>query len=163
MAVTTDAAAQDLAVLARNLRDAGETGLRRELQAAIRHAAATIPPVVRAELPERLPARYAAVLEPDLDMGSSTRTTGTEIGVSVYARPGGRKKRKLPRLDLGILWHPVFGDYLVPRRLWEWAEQGLPSVRPGFFSGPVEDAAPRVRADMIAAIDRVDGELWRGV
>ena len=163
MAVTTDAAAQDLAVLARNLRDAGETGLRRELQAAIRDAAATIPPVVRAELPQRLPDRYAAVLDPDLDMGSSTRTTGTEIGVSVYVRPRGRKKRKLPRLDTGILWHPVFGSYLVPRRQWEWAEQGLPSVQPGFFSDPVEDAAPRVRADMIAAIGRVDDELWRGV
>jgi hypothetical protein len=163
MAVTTDAAAYDLAVLARNLRDAGETGLRRELQAAIRDAAATIPPVVRAELPQRLPDRYAAVLDPDLDMGSSTRTTGTEIGVSVYVRPRGRKKRKLPRLDTGILWHPVFGSYLVPRRQWEWAEQGLPSVQPGFFSDPVEDAAPRVRADMIAAIGRVDDELWRGV
>jgi hypothetical protein len=162
MAVTTDAAAQDLAVLARNLREAGETGLRRDLTAAIKHAADTIPPVVRAQLPDRMPDRYAAVLDPDLDMGSSTRTTGTEIGVSVYARPRGRKKRKLPRLDAGILWHPVFGSYLVPRRQWEWAEQGAPSVLPGFFSGPVDDAAPRVRGDMIAAIDRVNSELWRG-
>jgi|SRR6516162_9488893 hypothetical protein len=153
MAVTTDAAAQDLATLARNLRDAGETGLRRDLLAAIKHAAATIPPVVRVQLPDRMPDRYAAVLGPDLDMGSSTRTTGTEIGVSVYARPRGRKKRKLPRLDYGILTHPLFGDRKY------WYDQ---AITRGFFSGPVEDAAPRVRADMIDAIDHTSDELWRG-
>jgi hypothetical protein len=35
-------------------------------------------------------------------------------------------------------------------------------VLPGFFSGPVEDAAPRVRRDMIDAIDHTSDELWRG-
>src|SRR5262252_9588515 len=99
MATTTDAAARDLAELAGNLREIGETGLRRDLLAAIRHAADSIPPAVRRELPERLPDRYAAVLDPDLDMGSSVRTTGTDVGVWEYARPRGRKKRKLPRLD----------------------------------------------------------------
>jgi len=163
MATTTDAAARDLAELAGNLREIGETGLRRDLLAAIRHAADSIPPAVRRELPERLPDRYAAVLDPDLDMGSSVRTTGTDVGVWEYARPRGRKKRKLPRLDAGILWHPVFGSYLVPRRQWEWREQGPPSVLPGFFSDPVEDAAPRVRADIQAAMDRLNGEVWRGV
>jgi len=156
MAVTTDAAAQDLAILARNLRDAGETGLRRDLVKGIKDAADTIPPVVRRQLPGFMPAQYAAVLNPDLDMGTSVHTSVGAPGVSVYVRPRGRRKRKLPRLDRGILTHPLFGD----RQHWYDQTDG---VRPGFFSGPVEDAVPRVRADMEAAIERVKDQLWEGV
>jgi hypothetical protein len=155
MAATTNTAARDLAELAANLREIGDTGLRRELTAAIRHAAAGIPPVVRAGLPLHMPARYAGVLDPDLDMGSSTRTTGTEVGVSVYARNRGPKRRKLPRLDFGILAHPLFGD----RQHWYDQADG---VREGFFSGPVEAAAPRVRADIEAAISDIGDQVWRG-
>jgi hypothetical protein len=157
MAVTTDAAARDLAELAANLRDLGDRGLQKDLRDAIRRAAATIPPVVRAGLAQYMPDRYAAVLNPDLDMGSSTRTTGTDIGVSVYVRPRGLRKRKLPRLDFGILAHPLFGD----RERWFYQE--LPSVQSGFFSDPVEDAEPRVRADIEAAVSRIRDEVWKGV
>ena len=162
MAATTDQAALDLAELAQNLRDIGETGLRKELVTSIRHAADTIPPVVRAQLKPRLPDRYAEILNADLDMGNYVHTSAYDVGVWAWARPR-VKQRRLPRLDAGVLWHPVFADRTAPRRTWTWREQGLPSVRPGFFSGPVEDAEPRVRDDIIAAIGRVRDEVWKGV
>ena len=162
MAAATDQAALDLAELAQNLRDIGETGLKRELVTSIRHAADSIPPAVRRGLIPRLPNRYAAVLDADLDMGNYVHTSAADVGVWEYARPR-VKQRRLPRLNAGVLWHPVFADRTAPRRTWTWREQGLPSVRPGFFSGPVEDATPRVRDDIEAAISRVRDEVWKGV
>ena len=162
MATTTDEAALDLAKLGQNLREIGATGLKKDLVAAIKDAADTIPPTVRRGLIPRLPDRYAAILDEDLDMGNYVHTSTADPGVWEYARPR-VKQRRLPRLDSGILWHPVFADRTAPRRTWTWRIQELPSVQPGFFSDPVEDAAPRVREDIIAAIDRINDEVWAGV
>lgn len=158
--MTVDAFAAELAEVAGRLRAAGETGLRRELVKAIRDAAAPIPGAIRAGLPARLPDRYAGVLNADLKLGVSVRAAAGDPGVSVWAEPAGRtaRTRRLHRLESGVLWHPVFAE--GPRRSWEWAQQ---AVTPGWFSGPAEDAAPRVRAAIDAALDRVKDQIWRGI
>jgi hypothetical protein len=163
VAVTVDAFAADLAEVAANLRAAAETGLRRELTKAIKDAAGTIPPRVRAELKPHLPDRYAETLDADLNMGVSVRTGARDPAVTVWARPRSRRRRALARLDRGLLGHPVFGMRSETNpRLWAAWEYQRGSVRPGFFTGPARDAAPRVRAEIEAALERVKDEIWKG-
>jgi hypothetical protein len=154
--VALDDTAAKLQALAVRLREAGDTGLLREMQKALRDAADPVPEDIRRGLRPKLPNRYADVLNADLDIRIETRSTANEARVSVTASTpsvGGRPSRRgrsIRRLDSGILWHPVFAR--GPRRSWDWREQ---AVQPGFFSQPARDDAPRARAEMDAALERV--------
>ena len=142
-------AASELESIARHLRRAGETDLVRELTRGMRQAVDGVPDEIRAGLaPGHLPRRYAATLDADLQLGVSVRTNERNPGVSLYGKPLA-KTRKLRYLDAGRLTHPVFGDREV------WRTQELPSVRPGWFTGPAEAAAPRVRAGIERALEDV--------
>jgi hypothetical protein len=138
----------DLAVrlseVSARLKDAGEGGLSRALAAAIGKAVEPLEREVRDGLAPRLPNRYAEVIGSELDIFRRTFSDPDGARVTVYARTGGSAKRKLRRLDDGILWHPLWGD----RK--EWREQ---QVGPGWFSGPARDAAPAVRQEIGKAID----------
>lgn len=154
---TVDALADDLAALARSLRDAGDEGLRREVTSAIRRAAGTIPPAIRAGMADRHPRRYFdGTLRADTQIGVRVQA-GTSGTVSVYARTRGtpRHQRKLRRLDEGFLTHPLFGD-----RDHQWYTQ---AVTPGWFTQPAGDAQPRVRREIEDALDRVKDQIWAGV
>lgn len=150
---TVDVLAVEFAEVARNLRDAADEGLRRELLTAIRDAAAPIPAAIRLEMPGRMPNRYAAVLDADLNIGVSVRASRGDPGVTVRARTRRAQRRRLYRLDQGILAHTLFGN----RR--HWFTQ---PVQPGWFTEPNEDAAPHVRADIEDALDRVKDNIFRG-
>lgn len=152
MAGGLDELAASLNAVAVRLREIGEGGLARELQRAVVDAVAPLPGRIRAGLPAYLPDRYAGVLEGDL---SVTRRTflggaGDEARVSIYASPRA-KKRKLSQSNAGILWHPVFGD----RK--EWRVNAAPGhgMVPGWFSRPVEESAPEVRAAAEKAMDDI--------
>ena len=140
-----DDAASELESIARHLRRAGEFDLVRELTSAMRRAAGTVPDEIRAGLKPKLPDRYAAVLDADVRIGINVRTSERDPGVSVTGTPRG-KTRKLRSLDAGTLHHPLWGD----REHWYRQE-----VTPGWFTGPAEDAGPRVRAEIEQALEDV--------
>lgn len=146
MAGLGDAAAE-LQLIARHLRDAGERELVRDLTAAMRQAVAPVGDEIRAGLRPHLPDRYADTLNADLRIRSSVRQS-RDPGVSIVGTPI-TKKRKLPHLDAGLLTHPLFGDRD------HWYTQEEPSVKPGWFTGPAEDAAPQVRAELEKALQDV--------
>lgn len=148
--------ANDLGELARGLRQAGDTDLLGEVKDAIQHAAGPIPDTIRSELRPRLPDRYADVLNADLSLQVVTRTGRYTSGVSIIGRGRGAvQRRRLHRLDSeGILEHPLFGN----RR--HWYRQ---PVQAGFFTDPNEAAAPRVRSELEAALERVKEKIWAGV
>ena len=150
---TIDALAHDLAEVARGLRQAGDTELRRELLDGIQHAAAPVPDAIRQQMPGRMPNRYAATLDADLNIGVVTRTGSGDPGVSIRARTRRAQRRRLKRLDDGVLAHPLFGN----RR--HWYDQ---PVREGWFTQPAEDSAPRAREDIEAALARVEDKIFRG-
>jgi hypothetical protein len=150
---TTDPLAAEFGELAAGLRQAGETGLIREITDAIHRAAGPIPGEIRAGLVPKLPNRYAGVLKEDVQFGVAVRASRADPGVSVYGR-NRTKRRRLRRLDVGILEHPLFGDRD------RWYRQ---DVTPRFFSQPVHDATPRVRAEMEAAISRINDQIWARV
>ncbi len=150
---TIDVLAHDLAEVARGLRQAGDTDLRHELLNGIQHAAAPVPETIRQQMPGRMPNRYAAALDADLNIGVAVRTGSGDPGVSIRARTRRAQRRRLQRLDQGVLAHPLFGN----RR--HWYDQ---PVREGWFTQPAEDSAPRVRADIETALDRVKDKIFRG-
>ena len=137
-------AASELESIARHLRRAGDTELVRELTAAMRRAAAPVQDQIRAGLKPHLPDRYAETLDAGVRLGVNVRTNERDPGVSVTAQATGGKGRKLRRLDAGLLTHPVYGN----REVWRTQH-----VEPGWFTGPAEDAAPQVRAELERALE----------
>ena len=144
-----DELAARLAEVSARLKEIGDGGLTRELSKAIGRAVQPVPAHIRAGLRPRLPDRYADELDATLNIFRRSFTSPDQVQVSIYATNTGPKRRKLRRLDGGVLWHPLFGD----RK--EWREQGAPSVRPGWFSGPVREAAPQVREEIRKAVSDV--------
>ena len=140
--------ASQLEAIAFRLRRAGEEDLARELNAAMRRGVQPVPGLIRAGLKPHLPDRYAETLDADLDIRTITRSGGaaTDAAVAVYAQTRSGRARKLRRLEGGILEHPLWGNRE------HWRKQGAPSVEPGWFTGPAEDAAPQVRTALEQAL-----------
>lgn len=139
--------AEQFAALSRQLKDAGETGLRRNLYKALREAAKPITQQVTdpSHLRRYFPGNYADAVASDLKVttvqSGSIRTPGVRI-----AATGRVKKRKVVQMNDGFLHHPLFGD----REHWYLQIRG---VREGFFTDPCEQSGPDVRQKIIGAID----------
>jgi len=144
--------ASELEAVAFRLRRAGAEDLARELTAAMRRGVQPVPARIRAGLKPKLPDRYAAVLGDDTDITVVVRNSGADATASVRAANASLRKRRLGRLDAGILWHPLFGRFPRGDPRNRWFEQNEPSVQPGWFTGPAEDAAPEVRAALEQAL-----------
>lgn len=147
--------ASELESVARELRRQADGELFRELTGAMRRGVEPAQDAVREGLERRHPKRYfAETLAPDLDLKVSVSATGTEPGVSLVARPRGQTgtgrgatgRRKLKRLDGGVLEHPLFADRE------RWFKQ---DVEPGFFTGPARAAEPQVMRNLEDALERV--------
>ena len=159
-------AAVEFQALANALREAGETGLKRELYAAIRDAAVPLAARIEslANLEEHMPDPYVPVLLTNLRVTTRNRATGTEPGVTLVASaptPRGNRGRQVIRLNQGIIGHPVFGrrSRVNARRWasWEYQEGGM---RAGFVDGPVSRAGPAVRDQIAAAVRRVRDQIY---
>ena len=151
------AGADALYLLAGRLKDTGEVGLRRELDKAIRDAARPVLTEIRTGLPDPLPNPYAAVLDEDLRLSLSERTSDRNPGVTLRATTrgiGGR--RRIHQLnETGVLWHPLFGN----RRHW----YGQTShVKAGWFSDAPEHSAPQVRDAILHAMNDIASRATEG-
>lgn len=131
--------AQNLGALAKQLKDAGEKELRKELLRAIRTSTSPAKEAIRTSARELLP-RKGGLNEviASSKIVTQTRTAGKQVGVRVV---GSAK-----RMDIGKVRHPVFG------RKTAWVEE---QVTPGFFTAPLEGLSPEVRKQLIAAIDGI--------
>lgn len=149
------AGAEEFAALARRLKEAGETGLRRELYKAINDAARPLAQEIgsTSHLEPYMPRRYAGVLASDLAVTVS-KLTSRNPGVRLVAK-GRVRRRKVKSLDAGVLSHPLFGN----RKRWFTQTDG---VRAGFFTGPAEQSAPQVRAAILTAMHDVAGKITKG-
>lgn len=156
-----DRGAEEFAALGRRLRDAGEGGLRRDLYAGLKDAVRPALAEVRRGLPDHMPARYAEVLGASLKFATSRRETADSTGVRVIATARGNRghPRKLPRLEAGILGHPVFG--MRKGRRWKvWVDQ-TSHVQEGFFAAPLLHAAPQMRDAILAAMHTTAAKITR--
>jgi hypothetical protein len=150
----------DFAALSARLKEAGETGLRRELYRAIDKSAQDLAKEIPSaeHLKPYMPNPYADVLAADMSVRVYKRS-GRDPHLTIRAE-GRTKKRKLVQLDeRGILVHPVFGR--GDRRDWTWREQ-FSHVRQGFFTDPVEHAVPEIRDRIKAAMRETARKITSG-
>jgi hypothetical protein len=148
---------QKLARLGRALKDAGDKDLQRELRRAMQRGGKPLKDAARKGALERLPKRGGlAERVATSKFGVRTSTTGRGASVRVIGRSG----YDLQGMDEGEIRHPVFGDphvrVLAGRREWKWVSQ---PVKPGWFSDAEEAAAPKVRDELVKAIDIVAAKL----
>jgi hypothetical protein len=149
-----DDAASELESIARHLRRAGEGELVTELTRAIRRAVEPVKGEILDGLKPRLPDPYAATLASDLNLRVTVSTSDRDPRVTLSAQAAGisgagrrtRGRRRIVRLDRGILEHPLFGDKS------HWYKQ---EVGPGFFTQPAKAAATQVRAEIEKALEDV--------
>jgi hypothetical protein len=138
--------ADDYAVLARRLREAGEGGLARSLRKALNDAAAPIAREIAdpAHLRQYMPDRYAAVLAADVKVSTLGAGSVRNPGVRIQAT-GRLRKRKVIKVNAGVLIHPLFGD----REHWFDQRDGM---KAGFFTDPCDKSGPQVRDKILAAM-----------
>lgn len=144
---------EQLRTLAARLRDAGTEGrgFKRELMSQLEDA---VKPLAReiadpARLARYMPHRYAGVLGGDLSVTTQKLFAGDNPRISVVAKAR-EHKRKLRLIEDGRINHPVFAE--GPRRSWEWENDQVRGMRPGFFADPCEKAAPGIRDHVLEAM-----------
>lgn len=159
--ITVGELAVQLFAISDRLREAAEGGLTRRLSQGIGKALEPLEAEVRDGLRPHMPDRYADLINAELKITRRTFTSPDESRLTVYAQTTGEGKRKIGRLDSGVLWHPTFGRFPRgnPRNIWR--EMGEPHVKPGWWSGATEAAAPRVRQEIINALNDVTERLAR--
>jgi hypothetical protein len=141
--------AENLSRLAVRLKDAGRNDLRKELLASIRTATKPTIAEVRASALDTLPSRGGlAALIAASRMSTETRLSGKRVGVRLRAR----NARNIRRMDKGRLRHPLFGNEK------HWFTQSIPS---GWFSEPIEKAAPEIRWEIGKGMARVTNKIAR--
>ena len=153
----TVAGGADFAALARRLKDAGETRLRRELFRAIDDAAKPLAAEISsvAHLEPYLPDQYAAVLASDLAV-TVYKLTGINPGIRIAAK-GRVKKRKVQLLDKGFINHPVFAR--GKRKTWNWSNGQTAGMKAGFFTDPCDRSGPMVRDAVLKAMHDVASKI----
>lgn len=150
-----------LGAISARLKEEADGGLARSLSRGIARAVEPIEQEVRDGLRSHMPDRYAGVIAAELKVTRRTFQDPDGARVTVYAQTTGIGKRRIGRLDDGILWHPTFGRFPRgnPRNIWR--EMAEPHVKPGWWSDVTDQAAPRVRQGIVDALNDVTERLVR--
>ena len=139
--------ADDLAKLARRLKEVGDKGLRRELYRGMQRATKPMKAAGRraalADFPQRggLNVRIARSR-----MSTKTRTAGKSLGVAIVVS----SPLDLKAIERGRVRHPVFGNRKV------WVTQ---DVKPHVITGAFAADEPQARREILAAIGDVARKL----
>ena len=138
----------DFVALSKALKDAGESGLRKELHKAMRDAAKPVIPKVKQAARESFPK--AGGLNERIarkPLRSSVRTGNNTAGVRIQGT------KVDPRInDEGRVAHPVFGRTgRAANGGKNTVVQNVPDAR-GYFDRTISAQAPQVRADVLDAL-----------
>lgn len=127
--------------------------LRKQLLREIRTGVRPVIADIRDEAEEILPHRGGLA---SLIAGSKfvvrTRTSGKGAGIRVEGR---LSEHDLDVIDRGAVRHPTFAR---PGRKQSWVNQ---SLRPGFFSRPVDSDFPRIQKAVLTAMDNTADTIHR--
>jgi hypothetical protein len=151
---------EQLRIVAAKLKEAGNEGkgLKRQLQKNITKAAEPLAQKIAdvEHLKPYMPDRYAAVLAEDLGVKVVNRFAGGNPAVQVRAQAR-EHKRKVARLDIGLINHPKYPRGL--RSTWKWQNGQTGGMKPGFFSVPCKDATPQIRSKVLQALTETAGKI----
>lgn len=131
--------------LSKSLKIAGDLEMRRELNRALREVTKPLIAETRAAAEERLPKRgglnrSVAKAKQRVQIRTGAKTAGVRIVASGAVRGA----------DAGTVRHPVFGN----RK--KFVSQTVPG---GWFDKTLEGSAPEVRAEIEAAMSRVERQI----
>lgn len=144
--------AEQLAALAKRLRGADKE-YRKELRIGLNRATKPLKESVKEQLPLFMPANYAKVMRRAIKPKTVIRTGGmASVRITAIAK-GRHKNRDVRALDRGTLRHPLWGN-----RAWWYAQK----VKAGFWSTPMREGGPRVRAEVMDVIRTVNAKLMEG-
>lgn len=136
----------EIARLSKALKDAGRTGLRKELNKGLRDAAKPLIVKSRAEAQRRLPRRGGLAAK----IAKAPQRVAVRLdGVSIVA---GKRRSASGTTNNGTVRHPVFGN----RKVWV-----VQRVTPGWFEAPMRDGAAEVRPELQAAMERIAEKVVR--
>jgi hypothetical protein len=146
----TTRGARDFLTVSKALKDAGETGLRKEFHRTVRDAAKPLPKKVKQSARDRAPKEgglnEALAKKP---VRVQTRTGAKTAGVRIVGT------KVDPRInDLGRIQHPVFGR--KPPVI-----QYVPRLK-GYFEDPLKESGPEVQAAVVEAMNGFTRRLLRG-
>ena len=137
--------AEQFGKLAKELKEAGDKDLKRELYKAVGKATRPLISAARKSATEQLPRRGG--LNKRVAQ-SRFSTNKRQSGVRVTAR----NAYSLRQIDRGIVRHPVYGNTEV------WVNQ---PVNSGWWSEPLEAGAPTARRAIQEAMDEIAKKLDR--
>ncbi len=169
--MTTVVGADKFHTVARRLKGAANRkDLVKEMRKGITDAVPALRDAVRESADEHLPDNYAAELVPSLRFRTNTAVSGSTVWVTlaVTAVGQGGNARRVGDVEDGDLRHPVFGRtralsrHAVHRATSTanpWVNQ---RVKPRFVAEPMTEAAPAVRKEIEAAVDRVLNKITGG-
>lgn len=158
-----------LHTLRQTLRDIGDQGLGKQMSRGLRQAGQKFPPEVRTEVPKAMPSGYAPTLSKSLRFRTAVKETRHTARVQFRVYGDGRKERRdVPRLNAGVLRHPVFGRSRPLKNHARYKATSMPNpwvaqkVRKGFVDRPVDRLAPEVAREMRQVVDWVAQQIKRG-
>lgn len=141
--------ADDLARVAKALRELGDKGLQRELYSGLNRATKPLKESARRSAENILPKRGGLGERVAKTRMSTRRRTGPNTaGVRIQSKVDAR-------IDRGEVRHPVFAQPGRPR---VWVSQ---KVTAGWFTKPMEAGADDVRRELVQVIDDVAKKIDR--
>lgn len=142
---------RQFSAVAEALGDAGKD-LKKELRKGLNKAVKPLGVKAKQNIPRYVPSGYAPVLQRAFRASTSVRLSGNPKVTLTGQAKGKRKKREVRAIDAGILRHPVFGNRDA------WVAQ---KIRKGFWSDPVREAGPAVKAEAITVIQDMHRTIIR--
>jgi hypothetical protein len=136
---SVDQGADDLRALGRALSDFGGGDLKKETLKGFRESGKGTIRRIKASTGDYLPQRGGlAARVARSTIGTRTRLSGANAGIEIKGT-GKTGARGLSAMNEGAVRHPVCG------RRNAWVSQ---SVRPGFFTDPIEEDLPQIRSSI---------------
>jgi hypothetical protein len=144
--------ADQLARLARQLKEAGDRGLQRELYGGINRAMKPVrEDLKRSAVSGKIPRRGGLAAKVAASRFRTRRRTSAWVsGIRLEAT----NQYTLGRLNRGQVRHPI------PNNRDVWVTQ---QIEPGWFTEPTQAAAPRVRAEIELVMRLVAKQIERAV
>lgn len=141
--------ADQFLALSKALKAAGRSGMRAELNRAMRDAAKPLIEKTRAAALADLPTRGGLAAQVAREPQRVQTRTGRDPGVRLVVT---RRRGGAAAANRGMIRHPVFADGSKTRQQWAWVDQ---PVRPGWFDKTITNEAPAIRRDLEQALETV--------
>lgn len=142
--------ADKLAEVAKALKQAGNKELRKELYAAINRSTKDLRNDAKESARQHLPRSGGLNKRVAKARMSTKRRTGRVAGVKIVAVG----MDQLALMDRGRVKHPVHGHRD------RWVEQRIPEAE-GWFTEPMQAGAPKVRKELVQALDDLAKKIER--